>query len=45
MVITMTVNRDVANATAERVTRFSDIRDATAAVAAFLESFDRAEQP
>jgi hypothetical protein len=40
LVITMTVNRDVASADTERVTRFSDPREAVAAVAAFLESFD-----
>jgi hypothetical protein len=41
LVITMTVNRDVATATAEPVSRFSDVAEAAAAVAAFLGSFDR----
>ncbi len=41
LVITLTVNRDVAAATAEKVTRFSDPGAAAAAVAAFLDSFSR----
>jgi hypothetical protein len=41
LVITVTINRDVANASAEPAVRFSDTRDATAAVAEFLESFTR----
>jgi hypothetical protein len=45
LLITMTINRDIANATAERVTRFADTGEAAAAVAAFLESFNSAEQP
>lgn len=40
-VITMTVNRDITAGTLERVTRFSDIGEAAAAVTAFLESFRR----
>jgi hypothetical protein len=40
LVITMTANRDIANASTESVTRFSDAGEATAAVAAFLESFN-----
>jgi hypothetical protein len=43
-VITMTVNRDIATATAEPVTRFSDVGEAAAAVTAFLESF-RTKEP
>ena len=43
LVITMTVNRDIANANAERVTRFSSTAEAAAAVTAFLESFDRTD--
>jgi len=43
LVITMTVKRDIANANAERVTRFSSTAEAAAAVTAFLESCDRAE--
>jgi hypothetical protein len=43
LLITMTVNRDVANAPAEQVTRFSDIGEAAAAVAAFLESLTSTE--
>lgn len=44
LVITMTVNRDIANATTQPATRFSDTREAAAAIAAFLESFNRAEE-
>lgn len=41
LVITLTVNRDVAAATVEKVTRFSDPGAAAAAVAVFLDSFNR----
>ena len=41
LVITLTVNRDVAAATSEKVTRFSDPGAAAAAVAVFLDSFNR----
>jgi hypothetical protein len=41
LVITMTVNRDVATEAAGSVTRFSDAGEAAAAVTAFLESFGR----
>jgi hypothetical protein len=40
LVITMTVNRDIATKAAGSVTRFSDAGEAAAAVTAFLESFD-----
>jgi hypothetical protein len=39
VIITMTVNRDIAAATMQPVTRFTDTRSATAAVAEFLKSF------
>jgi hypothetical protein len=39
LVITVTINRDVASAPAEPAARFHDVSDATAAVAKFLESF------
>jgi hypothetical protein len=45
LVITMTVNRDVANTVTESVTRFSDPEEAAAAVAAFLESFNPGSRP
>ena len=45
LVITMTVNRDIATAAAEPVTRFSDVGEAAAAVTAFLESFNRGKPP
>jgi hypothetical protein len=45
VIITMTVNRDIATATTQPVTRFTDTGKATAAVAEFLESFTRARQP
>jgi hypothetical protein len=44
LVITMTVNRDIATASPQPAVRFSEASEATAAVAAFLESF-RAEMP
>jgi hypothetical protein len=45
LLITMTVNRDIASDTAEPSVRFSDTGEATAAVAAFLQSFARDKQP
>ena len=41
----MTVNRDIASGTAEPLIRLSDTEEATAAVAAFLQSFARDKQP
>ena len=40
-VITMTLNRDISNPDAGRVTRFGRVAEAAAAVTAFLESFER----
>jgi hypothetical protein len=45
LLITMTVNRDIASRGAEPLVRFSDIEEATAAVTAFLQSFAREDQP
>jgi hypothetical protein len=45
LLITMTVDQDIASATCERVTRFVDTGEAAAAVAAFLESFNSTGQP
>jgi len=39
LVITMTVNRDIATSAAQPVTRFTETGSATAAVAEFLDSF------
>ncbi len=39
LIITMTVNRDIATSTAQRVIHFSDPGEAASAVAQFLESF------
>jgi hypothetical protein len=39
LIITMTVNRDIATATAQPVAHFTDTNSATASVAEFLESF------
>jgi hypothetical protein len=41
LIITMTVNRDIATTTTQVVAHFADTRIATAAVAEFLESFTR----
>ena len=45
LLITMTVNRDITSDTAEPSVRFADTGEATAAVAAFLQSFIRDKQP
>jgi hypothetical protein len=45
MIITMTVNRDIATATTEPITHFTDTGNATAAVAEFLESCIRDKKP
>ena len=45
LLITMTVNRDIASGTTEPPIRFSDTEEATAAVATFLQSFTRDNQP
>jgi hypothetical protein len=45
LLITLTVNRDIGNASTEPTVHFSDIREATTAVVAFLESFRHAGQP
>lgn len=46
LLITMTVNRDIASsAAAEPLIRFSDTDEATAAVAAFLQSFTAENEP
>jgi hypothetical protein len=45
LLITLTVNRDIAGGTAEPPTRFSDTEEAAAAVAAFLHSFTPDSQP
>jgi hypothetical protein len=45
LLITMTTDQDLASGTAERVTRFVDTGEASAAVAAFLESFESTGQP
>ena len=45
LLITMTVNRDIASGAAEPLIRFSDTDEATAAVAAFLQSFTADNQP
>jgi hypothetical protein len=44
LLITMTVNRDIASGSAEPLIRFSDTEEATAAVAAFLQSFAHDKQ-
>ena len=41
LVITMTVNRDIAAASPEPAVRFTDTGEAAAAVTAFLESLKR----
>jgi len=41
LIITMTVNRDIAAATTQPVARFTDIGSAAASVTEFLESFAR----
>jgi hypothetical protein len=41
----MTVNRDIASGTTDPPVRFSDTEEATAAVATFLQSFTRDNQP
>jgi hypothetical protein len=43
LIITMTVNRDIATGTTQPVTRFTDTGDAAAAVAEFLASFTRSK--
>jgi hypothetical protein len=45
LVITMTVNRDIAAGTTQPVTRFTDTKNASAAVAEFLESYTGEMQP
>jgi hypothetical protein len=44
LVITMTVNRDIASASPEPAVRFTDTGEAAAAVTAFLESFKSDKQ-
>lgn len=44
LVITMTVNRDIAAASPEPAVRFTEPGEAAAAVTAFLESFKREKQ-
>lgn len=41
LIITMTVNRDIATAAAQPVSHFTDTRSAADSVAEFLESFTR----
>jgi hypothetical protein len=41
LIITMTVNRDIATATTQPVARFTDTGSAAASVSEFLESFTR----
>jgi len=41
LIITMTVNRDIATAAAQPVAHFTDTNSAAASVAEFLESFTR----
>jgi hypothetical protein len=45
LLITMTVNRDIARGTAEPPIRFADADEAAAAVAALLHSFAPDNQP
>jgi hypothetical protein len=45
VLITMTVNRDIAAAVDPLVRRFTDAKSAVAAVAEFLESIARDKQP
>lgn len=45
LVITMTVNRDIATAATLPVTRFTDTGSAAAAVTEFLESFTNGKKP
>jgi hypothetical protein len=45
LLITLTVNRNIGSAPSEPAVHFSDIRQATAAVVAFLESFTGADRP
>jgi len=45
LLITMTVNRDIASGHADLPIRFSDAEEAAAAVTAFLQSFARNNQP
>lgn len=45
LLITLTVNRDIASGATEPLLRFSDSEAATAAVAAFLQSFTKDNQP
>ena len=45
LLITLTVNRDIASGTAEPPIRFSDTEEAATAVAAFLDSFTHDNQP
>jgi hypothetical protein len=44
LVITMTVNRDIAAASSEPAVHFTDTGEAAAAVAAFLESLKQEKQ-
>jgi hypothetical protein len=44
LVITMTVNRDIASASPEPAVHFTDTGEAAAAVAAFLESVKQEKQ-
>ena len=44
LVITMTINRDIATASPEPAIRFTDAGEAAAAVTAFLESLKREKQ-
>lgn len=44
LVITMTINRDIATASPEPAIRFTDTGEAAAAVTAFLESLKREKQ-
>lgn len=45
LLITMAVNRDIASGGGEPLIHFSDTDEATAAVAAFLQSFTAGNQP
>jgi hypothetical protein len=45
LVITMTVNRDIAAAATQPVARFTETGSAAAAVTEFLESFTASEKP
>jgi hypothetical protein len=44
LVITVTINPNIAELPAEPATRFFDTKDATAAVAEFLESFSHEQE-